>query len=159
MKDLLLLYLVTINAAGFVLMLADKHKAKKNLWRIPEATLMTVAALGGSVGSLLDMYTVRHKTKHTKFTIGIPLLLAGRIDTTLNAEVVFADYQKAHPEANIKIAAYSDDVEQVAIPVRKSADTATLLAAINQALAELDADGTLSALSVKYFGTDISKMS
>lgn len=158
MKDLLLLYLVTINAAGFVLMLADKHKAKKKLWRIPEATLMTVAALGGSVGSLLGMYTVRHKTRHPKFAVGIPLL-AGRIDATLNAEVVFADYQKAHPEANIKIAAYSDDVEQVAIPVRKSADTATLLAAINQALAELDADGTLSALSVKYFGTDISKMS
>lgn len=158
MKDLLLLYLVTINAAGFVLMLADKHKAKKKLWRIPEVTLMTVAALGGSVGSLLGMYTVRHKTKHPKFTIGIPLL-AGRIDATLNAEVVFADYQKAHPEANIKIAAYSDDVERVAIPVRKSADTATLLAAINQALAELDADGTLSELSVKYFGTDISKMS
>lgn len=89
----------------------------------------------------------------------IELLLAGRIDATLNAEVVFADYQKAHPEANIKIAAYSDDVERVAIPVRKSADTATLLAAINQALAELDADGTLSELSVKYFGTDISKMS
>lgn len=89
----------------------------------------------------------------------IELLLAGRIDATLNAEVVFADYQKAHPEANIKIAAYSDDVERVAIPVRKSADTATLLAAINQALAELDADGTLTELSVKYFGTDISKMS
>ena len=158
MKDLLLLYLVTINAAGFVLMLADKHKAKKKLWRIPEATLMTVAALGGSVGSLLGMYTVRHKTKHPKFAVGIPLL-AGRIDATLNAEVVFADYQKAHPEANIKIAAYSDDVEQVAIPVRKSAGTATLLAAINQALAELDADGTLTELSVKYFGTDISKMS
>ena len=87
----------------------------------------------------------------------IELLLAGRIDATLNAEVVFADYQKAHPEANIKIAAYSDDVEQVAIPVRKSADTATLLAAINQALAELDADGTLTELSVKYFGTDISR--
>ena len=119
---------------------------------------MTVAALGGSVGSLLGMYTVRRKAKHPKFTVGIPLL-AGRIDATLNAEVVFADYQKAHPEANIKIAAYSDDVEQVAIPVRKSADTATLLAAINQALAELDADGTLSALSVKYFGTDISEMS
>ena len=99
MKDLLLLYLVTINAAGFVLMLADKHKAKKKLWRIPEATLMTVAALGGSVGSLLGMYTVRHKTKHPKFTIGIPLLLAGRIDATLNAEVVFADY---HTELQLK---------------------------------------------------------
>lgn len=89
----------------------------------------------------------------------IELLLAGRIDATLNAEVVFADYQNAHPEANIKIAAYSDDVEQVAIPVRKGTDTATLLDAINQALVELDADGTLSELSVKYFGTDISKLS
>ena len=89
----------------------------------------------------------------------IELLLAGRIDATLNAEVVFADYQKAHPEANIKVATYSDDVERVAIPVRKGADTASLLEAINQALAELDADGTLSALSEKYFGTDISKAS
>ena len=92
MKDLLLLYLVPINAAGFVLMLADKHKAKKKLWRIPEATLMTVAALGGSVGSLLGMYTVRHKTKHPKFTIGIPLLLAVRIHAPLQEEEVFPDY-------------------------------------------------------------------
>lgn len=75
MKELLLLYLLLINALGFALMLADKWKARKNLWRIPEATLMTVAALGGSVGSLLGMYTVRHKTKHPKFTVGIPLIL------------------------------------------------------------------------------------
>ena len=79
MKELLLLYLLIINAAGFVLMLEDKYKAKKNLWRIPEATLMGVAALGGSVGSLLGMYTVRHKTKHPKFTIGIPVILALQI--------------------------------------------------------------------------------
>ncbi|MGM9550454.1 MAG: DUF1294 domain-containing protein [Faecousia sp.] len=79
MKELLLLYLLIINAAGFLLMLVDKFKAKKNLWRIPEATLMTVAALGGSVGSLIGMYTVRHKTKHPKFTIGIPLILAVQI--------------------------------------------------------------------------------
>ena len=89
MKDLLLLYLATINAAGFVLMLADKHKAKKKLWRIPEATLMTVAALGGSVGSLLGMYTVHHKTKHPKFTIGIPLLLALQV---IAAIVVMAKF-------------------------------------------------------------------
>ena len=75
MKALLLLYLLIINALGFALMLADKWKARKNLWRIPEATLMAVAALGGSVGSLLGMYTVRHKTKHLKFTVGIPLIL------------------------------------------------------------------------------------
>lgn len=74
-----LLYLLLINAVGFVLMLIDKWKAKHNRWRIPEATLMTVAALGGSVGSLLGMYTVRHKTKHIKFTVGIPLILVAQI--------------------------------------------------------------------------------
>lgn len=87
----------------------------------------------------------------------IQLLLTGRIDATLNAEVVFTDYLKVHPDANIKIAAYSSEVEQVAIPVRKGEETTTLLEAINKALAELSADGTLSALSQKYFGTDISK--
>ena len=73
---LVLLDLIIINAAGFLLMLIDKNKAKKNLWRIPEATLMTVAAVGGSIGSLLGMRVARHKTKHPKFTVGIPLLLA-----------------------------------------------------------------------------------
>lgn len=73
---MLILYLLIINAAAFILMLVDKYKAKKNLWRIPEATLMTVAALGGSIGALLGMYLVRHKTKHPKFTIGIPVILA-----------------------------------------------------------------------------------
>lgn len=73
---LFILYLLLINALGFILMLLDKFKARKKLWRIPEATLLGVAALGGSVGSLLGMYTVRHKTKHPKFTIGIPVILA-----------------------------------------------------------------------------------
>lgn len=72
-------YLLIVNAAGFLLMLVDKYKAKKKLWRIPEATLMGVAAAGGSIGSLIGMYTVRHKTKHPKFTIGIPLILALQI--------------------------------------------------------------------------------
>lgn len=75
----LLVYLVLINAVGFMLMLIDKWKAKKNRWRIPEATLMTVAAIGGSIGSLLGMYTVRHKTKHLKFILGIPAILAIQI--------------------------------------------------------------------------------
>lgn len=76
---LLLAYLLIINAVGFALMLIDKWKARKNRWRIPEATLMGIAALGGSVGSLLGMYTVRHKTQHPKFTLGIPLILAVQI--------------------------------------------------------------------------------
>lgn len=75
MNKLLIAYLLLINALGFGLMLLDKWKAKKNRWRIRESTLMLVAALGGSVGSLLGMYTVRHKTKHLKFTLGIPLIL------------------------------------------------------------------------------------
>ncbi len=74
-----LIYLLLINALGFLLMLVDKYKARNGLWRIPEATLMGVAALGGSVGSLIGMYLVRHKTKHIKFTLGIPAILAMQI--------------------------------------------------------------------------------
>lgn len=73
---LLWIYLLIINAVGFVIMLVDKIKAKKRAWRIPEATLMTVAAVGGSLGSLLGMYIFRHKTKHPRFTVGVPLFLA-----------------------------------------------------------------------------------
>ncbi len=72
-------YLVIINAAGFLFMLIDKRKAQKNLWRIPERTLMTIAALGGSLGTLLGMYLFRHKTKHWKFTFGVPMILAIQI--------------------------------------------------------------------------------
>ncbi len=70
-----LIYLFLINAIGFLLMLIDKRKAKKKKWRIPEATLMGVAALGGSIGSLFGMYAFRHKTLHKKFTVGIPVIL------------------------------------------------------------------------------------
>jgi cystine transport system substrate-binding protein len=84
------------------------------------------------------------------------LLLAGRIDATLNAEVTFYDYLKAHPDADVKIAAIDPDETSVAIPMRKGEETAGLLAAVNDALAQMRADGTLTALSEKYFGTDIS---
>lgn len=72
----LYIYLLLINAAGYLFMQIDKKKAKKGAWRIPEATLMTVAAFGGSLGCLIGMYQFRHKTKHKKYTIGIPLLLS-----------------------------------------------------------------------------------
>lgn len=74
-----LLYLLLINAAAFLLMLVDKHKARKNRWRIPERTLIGSALLGGSVGALMGMYTVRHKTRHLKFTLGIPAILIAQI--------------------------------------------------------------------------------
>lgn len=73
---MLIIYLVLINALGFFLMIADKSRARKNRRRVPEATLMFVAVIGGSVGSLAGMYLVRHKTRHLKFTVGIPVILA-----------------------------------------------------------------------------------
>ena len=79
MKELLYIYLLIINAIAFCLMLIDKYKARKNLWRIPEATLISTALLGGSIGALIGMYTVRHKTRHAKFSIGIPLILLAQI--------------------------------------------------------------------------------
>ena len=75
----LLAYLVIINALGVLIMLIDKRKAKKNLWRIPEKTLMSIAVAGGSFGILMGMYIFRHKTKHLKFSIGIPVILAVQI--------------------------------------------------------------------------------
>lgn len=75
----LLVYLFTINAAGFLLMLWDKQKAKKNLWRIPEATLLGIAVLGGSLGCLWGMHAARHKTKHLQFSLGLPVILAVQI--------------------------------------------------------------------------------
>ena len=72
----LYLYLVIINAIGFVSMLVDKQKARCGAWRIPEKTLMCIAAIGGSLGSFLGMQLFRHKTRHPKFYIGIPVLLA-----------------------------------------------------------------------------------
>ena len=72
-------YLVLINAAGLLIMLLDKKKARRGAWRIPEKTLLGVAAAGGSIGSLVGMYTFRHKTKHIKFTLGIPLILIAQL--------------------------------------------------------------------------------
>ena len=76
---ILLVYLLIVNALGFILMLVDKIKAKKNLWRIPEKTLMMVAVIGGSIGSYAGMRIFRHKTMHPKFYIGIPVILALQI--------------------------------------------------------------------------------
>ena len=75
----MLIYLLIVNAAGFILMLTDKIKAKKHLWRIPETTLFLAAILGGSAGCLLGIYAFRHKTKHLSFTLGMPLILAVQI--------------------------------------------------------------------------------
>lgn len=79
----LILYLLIVNAAGFLVMTLDKLLAKKKAWRIPERTLMIIALIGGSCGVLLAMYTVRHKTRHAKFYLGVPAILAVQIGIVL----------------------------------------------------------------------------
>lgn len=76
---LLLPYLFIINALSFLLMHIDKEKAKAGRWRIPEATLLGTAFIGGSLGAYLGMRIFRHKTRHPKFSIGLPVLLSVQI--------------------------------------------------------------------------------
>lgn len=68
-------YLAAINIIGFLIIGIDKAKAKKHAFRISEAALFFVAIIGGSLGSILGMYTFRHKTKHWYFKYGMPLIL------------------------------------------------------------------------------------
>ena len=79
----ILLYLLIMNAAGFLVMTADKLFAKSGAWRVPERNLLGIAAIGGSIGVWLAMYTVRHKTRHAKFVIGVPLILVCQIGLIL----------------------------------------------------------------------------
>ena len=120
-------------------------KGKKTANTISSTYAAQAEAYGGTVTGVDDLNQT------------IELLLSKRIDATLNAEVVFNDYKKEHPEADVKIATYSDQVEEIAIPIRKGDDTVTLLEAVNDALDEMAKDGTLTELSEKYFGIDISK--
>ncbi len=75
MKSVLPVYLALMNLCAFVLCGADKGRAKKGAWRIPEETLLLTAALGGSLGLLLGMRLFHHKTRKKRFTVTVPLLL------------------------------------------------------------------------------------
>ena len=79
----LLLYLLLINALGLILMRTDKKKAQLGRWRIRESTLLTVAALGGSIGTMLGMNLFRHKTKHLKFSLGVPVIFVFQVMATV----------------------------------------------------------------------------
>lgn len=74
-----IIYLLAVNLVGFALMGIDKRKAIKHVWRVPEAALFWPAILGGSIGAWLGMYTFRHKTKHLRFVVGIPLIFVLQI--------------------------------------------------------------------------------
>lgn len=68
-------YLIAINILSFALMGLDKSKARRGAWRIPEKTLFLAAVVGGSVGAIAGMYVFRHKTKHLRFVLGLPVIL------------------------------------------------------------------------------------
>lgn len=87
----------------------------------------------------------------------LTMVLQGRVDATLNANVSYTDYMQQHPDANLKVVATTEDATNVAIPMRKGEETASLREAINQAIAELHEEGVISELSLKFFGEDISK--
>ena len=86
----------------------------------------------------------------------IQMLLSGRVDATLNADVSFYDYLNVHPDAQFKIVAQTEEASHVCIPVKNDGNSDTLLAAINEAIESLRADGTLTEISEKYFGSDIA---
>ena len=73
------IYLAVISFIAIVVTIADKSKARRNKWRVPEAALLGISALGGSVAMLITMMIIRHKTKHVKFMLGIPLIIALQI--------------------------------------------------------------------------------
>lgn len=73
-NNFILIYLIIINLISFVIYGVDKNKAKKRLWRIPEATLLGLALIGGSVGAYIGMKSFHHKTKHIKFYLGVPII-------------------------------------------------------------------------------------
>ena len=79
MLKIVLTYLLGINFIGFIIMLIDKQRAVHKEWRIPEKTLISISIFGGSIGMLIGMSSFRHKTKHKKFTIGVPFILLMQI--------------------------------------------------------------------------------
>ena len=79
MTKIVIYYLLGINLLAFLLFGIDKWKARQGRWRIPEATLLLLAALGGSIGALAGMCVFHHKTKHKKFAIGLPLILLAQV--------------------------------------------------------------------------------
>ncbi len=75
----LVIYLVVVNLIGFSMMGIDKSRARRRAWRIPEAHLIIVALIGGSVGAILGMWLFRHKTRHWYFAYGLPVILVLQI--------------------------------------------------------------------------------
>lgn len=80
---MLFYYLIAVNVLSFVLMALDKSKARRGAWRIPEKVLFLSAVIGGSVGAPLGMFAFRHKTKHLRFVLGLPVILLLQLTAAL----------------------------------------------------------------------------
>lgn len=75
-RTVLFVYLAAVNVLLFAVMGADKRRARRRMRRVPERTLFVLCLLGGGAGGVLGMWTFRHKTRHWKFVVGFPLILA-----------------------------------------------------------------------------------
>lgn len=75
----IVIWLAAVSGLAVILTLHDKRAARLGAWRVPERTLFLVCALGGSAAMLAAMRVIRHKTRHAKFMVGIPVMIAGQI--------------------------------------------------------------------------------
>lgn len=89
-----LIYLITVNALGFAFMHADKQKARKGAWRIPEKVLLSIALIGSSMGCISGMRLFRHKTRHPLFSVGLPVILSIQI---IGVIFVYCLFFASHP--------------------------------------------------------------
>ena len=83
MENIIISYLLIVNIIAFITVYIDKQKAIKKQWRIRESTIIFISLIGGSIGTYLGMYFFRHKTKHLKFTLGIPIIILIQLSTYL----------------------------------------------------------------------------
>lgn len=116
----------------------------------------TSNSLGSTYADLAEQYGATVQNVDT-LSETIDMVISGRVDATLNAEVSFYDYLSEKPDAPIKIVALTKDASQVSIPLVKGENNDSLREAIDKAISELSEDGTLSEISIKYFGSDITK--
>ena len=144
---------------------ATEDRAEKYDFTVPYAYLRTALIVRGDNDSIKTFEDLNGKRTANSAGSTYALIAEGygattdvvsTADATLNAELSFYDYMKEHPEANLKIVALSEEASNVIIPVRKGEENASFLAALNGAIEDLRADGTLKAISMKYFDTDIT---
>jgi uncharacterized membrane protein YsdA (DUF1294 family) len=113
MNIFLLLYLAAISLFAAILTIHDKNTARKDAWRVKERTLLAVSALGGSAVMLLTMLFIRHKTRRTKFMVGIPLIILVQASIVVfvfnqNLETSYYNVETDKISGSIKLALVAD---------------------------------------------------